>query len=223
MGNDAFLDEKIIEMINQVEQPVEAPPPDKVERRQDKRTIYTGIKIEGKRIEFEKRLLAKDKIRMMVPKEFMVMDAERAKIKYPSEQRPQTILTDYSGSINLLFNLMEQDTAEDEAEKVRDHLFKIMQRVNPGIKPLAMETEVVFGRNVAYVEFSNPAMDGKLYNLMFYLRVEGGILMGSFNCSSKVMKYWKQPAFEMMRSIEVLREEADGEEGELNGLSDQSI
>lgn len=216
MGIDEFLDEKIIEMINQVEQPTMTVETNNVEKRPEERTIYTGIKISGKWIEFEKRLLVENKIMMMIPKDFTVMEPEKARIKYPSEQRPKVILTDHTGTINFMFSHMDENIADGDAENVRNHLFGIMRRVNPGIKHLATGTEVISGKNVAYVEFSNPAIDGKLYNLMFYLQLEGRILMGSFNCGSKVMKYWKKPAFEMMCSIEVLDKKTDGEECEMN-------
>jgi len=211
MRNDKYLDEKIIEMINQVEKP-EPEEPKVTEKKLEERTIYSGIKISGQMIAFERRPFAEDKITMMVPKEFTVMDPNKAKIKYPSEQRPGTILTDYTGTINIMFNYIEDKMTNDEAEMVRDRLLRIMRRVNPGIKPQTTEAEVISGKNVAYVEFSNPAMDGKLYNLMFFLEVDGRILMGSFNCRTKEMKYWKQPAFEMMCSIQVQDQKDDREE-----------
>ena len=60
--------------------------------------------------------------------------------------------------------------------------------------------------HIAYVEFSNNAIGGKLYNLMFYLNVNGKPLMGSFNCLTKDMKYWRPVAVEMMQSIRLIEE-----------------
>ena len=39
---------------------------------------------------------------------------------------------------------------------------------------------------------------------MFYLAVKGQPLMGSFNCRTKEMKYWRPVAFEMIQSIETV-------------------
>ena len=144
MRNDKYLDEKIIEMINQVEKP-EPEEPKVTEKKLEERTIYSGIKISGQMIAFERRPFAEDKITMMVPKEFTVMDPNKAKIKYPSEQRPGTILTDYTGTINIMFNYIEDKMTNDEAEMVRDRLLRIMRRVNPGIKPQTTEAEVISG------------------------------------------------------------------------------
>ena len=79
-----------------------------------------------------------------------------------------------------------------------------MIRMNPGIKPQSTGKEAISDKNIAYVEFSNPALDGKLYNLMFFFELDGKTLMGSFNCITKSMRYWQKPALEMMRSIKVL-------------------
>jgi hypothetical protein len=149
---------------------------------------------------------------MMIPKEFTDMDLETAKIKYPMEQRPQTILTDSTGTVNFLFSYMDQQITNDETEMVRDKLLSIMMRVNPGIKPQTRGKEVISGKNTAYVEFSNPAIDGKLYNLMFFIELDKRVLMGSFNCLTKSAKYWQKPAFEMMQSIKVLSSTDEGKE-----------
>lgn len=207
MGKDGFLDEKIISLIDQVEnqeatsnvslnKKMEIPP--------DKRTIYTGIKIGGQWIEFEERKIVDNKIAMMVPKEFTEMDLEMAKIKYPMEQRPKTILTDHTGSINISFTHIDTPMTNDDTATIRDGLFSMMHRVNPGIKMQSTGQEVIDNKDVAYVEFTNPAMDGKVYNLMFFLELDGKPLMGNFNCITKSMRYWKNPYFEMMRSIKIL-------------------
>ncbi len=66
-------------------------------------------------------------------------------------------------------------------EHFRNQVFGMMRRVNPGIKQRELGVIEVSGKRIAYVEFSNPAMDGKLYNLMFYM--ESG---GSFGKADRV-------------------------------------
>lgn len=212
MENEDYLDEKIIAMINQVEQPVPVET-GIVEKNPEERTIYSGIKVTGKWIEFERRSFVAGKITMMVPKEFEIMEPEKAKIKYPAEQRPTTILTDHTGAVNILFNYMGEDRVEGEMDAYRSRTFGMMCRINPGIKLQSMGTELISGQKVAYVEFTNPVIDGKLYNLMYFLAVENRILMVSFNCRTKTVKYWKQPAFEMMCSTEVMNKEENRQGG----------
>ena len=141
---------------------------------------------------------------MMLPKDFVPMPPEIARMKYPSEHRPETILTEETGSVNLMLQYMDGEVDNNTIEIFRNQVFGMMKRVNSGIKEREMGAADVAGVRIAYVEFSNNAMDGKLYNLMFYLPVKGKPLMGSFNCMTKDMKYWKTIAFEMMQSIELI-------------------
>jgi len=206
MGKDDFLDEMIIKMIDEVEEPAAASSQAqdaKTEIPHEERTIYTGLRIAGQWIEFEERRFLGDMIAMMVPTEFTEMDQESAKIKYPMERRPQTILTDYTGTVNILFSDLGEPIKNEDAETIRDGMMKIMCRVNPGIKPQATGLEVIADKNLAYVEFSNQAIDGKVYNLMFFLEVAGKATMISFNCLTKSIKYWKKAAYEMMQSVKV--------------------
>ena len=199
--NDNF-DEKVLELIDQLEiseaKSAEAGIPPK------ERTIYTGIKINERWIYFEERRFVGDRIAMMVPEDYKDLDESSIKIKYPSENRPQKILSDAAGSSNILFSYMDEPMKNDDAQTVRDGILEIMLRVNPGIKLQSTGLEVISDKNVAYIEFSNPTIDSKLYNLMFFMELDGKTLMGSFNCPTKSIKYWKNSAFEMMRSIRVL-------------------
>ncbi|MBD5465418.1 MAG: hypothetical protein HDR22_06315 [Lachnospiraceae bacterium] len=211
MKQDEFLDEQIIDMINQSEQKTAASISNQSEKAEEnvtadpeKRSIDTGIKILGRWIYFERQPLAKETITMMLPRDFVPMSPDIARKKYPSEQRPETILTDETGTINLMFQYMEGEESNTTIESFRNRIFGMMKRVNPGIKEREIGVVDAAGKQIAYVEFSNPVMDGKLYNLMFYLAVKGRPLMGSFNCRTKEMKYWRSAAFEMMQSIEMV-------------------
>lgn len=205
MRKEEFFDEQIIDIINQSEQKTTNIVVN--ESKEEKHSIYNGIKILGKCFRFERRTLAEETISMMIPEKFSPMNPEIAKIKYPSEQRPETILTDETGAINLMFQYMEGEVSNTTIETFRNQIFGMMKRINPGIKEQEIGMVDVAGVQIAYVEFSNNAMDGKLYNLMFYLAVKGRPLMGSFNCRTKEMKYWRGVALEMMQSIQILEME----------------
>ncbi|MCM1560822.1 MAG: hypothetical protein NC123_14975 [Butyrivibrio sp.] len=202
---DEFFDEKIIDMMNKSEEKETNSEFNRSE--EEKHSIYNGIKIYGKWIYFERCPFANDTITMMLPKNFVQMDPDMAKKKYPSEQRPETILTDETGAVNLMFQYMEGEADDATIESLSNQIFGMMKRVNPGIKERELGSVDTSGKKIAYVEFSNPVMDGKLYNLMFFLAVKGRPLMGSFNCRTKEMKYWRTVAFEMIQSIEIIESE----------------
>lgn len=216
MQNEEFFDEQILDMINQSEQKnfnnadIFSIEDKNVENiAPEERSIYTGVRICGKWIYFERRLFAEDSISMMVPKNFVPMTQEAAKIKYPSEHRPETILTDETGTINLMFQYMEGEVDSETIETFRNQVFGLMKYTNPGIKEREVGEVDIENHRIAYVEFTNNALGGKLYNLMFYISVKGRPLMGSFNCITKDVKYWQPVAVEMMKSIKILEDEKE--------------
>lgn len=212
MKQEDFFDEQIVDMINQAEQNtadfvLDSLKEETMQIETEKRSIGAGVKILGKWIYFEKRKLANDTVVMMLPTNFVPMNLEAARLKYPSEHRPETILTDETGTVNLMFQYMNGEVTNTTIEVFRNQIFGMMKRVNPGMKEREMGTVNVTGKQIAYVEFSNTTIDGKLYNLMFYLEVNGQPLMGSFNCQTKEMKYWREIVFQMIQSIEIIGKE----------------
>lgn len=203
MEKKDFFDEQIIDMVNRSEKKETAHESAAAETDRDKNSIYSGIRIQGKQIYFERRSLAEETVTMMVPKNFSQMSPDMARKKYPSEYRAETILTNEMGTVNLMFQYMEGEVSDTDIENFRNQVFGMMKRVNPGIRERELGHIDAAGKRIAYAEFSNPAMDGKLYNLMFFLAVDGQPLMGSFNCQTKEMKYWRQAAFEMVGSVEM--------------------
>jgi len=206
MVNDNHFDEKILELINEAEAPETSAahvPTTSAEIPREQQTIYTGIKILGQWKAFEERRFLDNRLAMMVPAEFTKMDEEIARVKYPMEQRPEMILTDSTGTSNILISYIVQKVKDSEIELVRDKMFRILCRVNPGINPQGIGKETISGKTVAFTAFTNPTIDSKLYNLMFFLELDENVVMISINFLANSVKYWKAPAYEMMRSIKV--------------------
>ena len=110
-----FMDEEIIQMRN----------------KNRKISLEEGVLIKGEFIEFEPVKLFDDKLEIMLPKTFVDMPSDLAKIKYPSESRPQIIKTDSTGGINFCFNLFEQSVKEDELKDIAKTFSKMIKKVNP--------------------------------------------------------------------------------------------
>ena len=216
MKKEEFFDEQILDLINQSEQKnlnnadaFSNENKNVEEKAPEERSIYTGVRICGKWIYFERQFFAENSISMMVPKNFVPMTQEATKIKYPSEHRPETILTDETGTINLMFQYMEGEADSETIETFRNQVFGLMKYANPGIKEREVGETDIDGHHIAYVEFTNNALGGKLYNLMFFIGIKGRPLMGSFNCITKDVKYWQPVAVEMMKSIKIMEDEKE--------------
>lgn len=113
-----FLDEQIIEL-----------------RRKEKAASEDihgdGITINGELLTFKETLLFKDKMSIWLPESFVDMPSKIARIKYPSEQRPQIIKTDLLGSTNFAFNLFSKPIEPAQMQSAADGMKAILKKVNP--------------------------------------------------------------------------------------------
>lgn len=55
-----------------------------------------------------------NKVELLIPDDFDVMSEDMMKTKYPSENRPQIVYTNESGSINVAFHYTESTASSSE-------------------------------------------------------------------------------------------------------------
>ncbi|MEG0258731.1 MAG: hypothetical protein RR651_02565, partial [Lysinibacillus sp.] len=53
-----------------------------------------------------------------------------------------------------------------------------------------------------FLEVITPAIDGDIYNLMFFASIDGQALMGTFNCMEKDIETWQPVARAMMETLQ---------------------
>ena len=204
MAKKEFLDEKIIELLDQVEHYAGVAPESEQQEGigTTEQSLESSFVIKGTKVEFERKIMIDDKLTIMLPTDFTEMDTEFAKLKYPSEGRPQIIFTDPSGGVNFWVTLTQEPLLEKGIEDTLGQMFGLIRRLNPGIKPQQSGVEQVASKTVAYIEYSNPAIEGKVYNLMFLFSINEKMAIACFNCSTKEAKYWRRPMLEMLKSME---------------------
>ena len=83
-------------------------------------TLETGIYIKDELVEFEPRDIPELNINASLPKTFVRMPLSIAKIKYPSETRPQMIFTSLDTTVNFTFSVYPQDVPLDQVKRVAE-------------------------------------------------------------------------------------------------------
>ena len=164
--------------------------------------IQKEVNLDGEIFDFEPRLLFDDRVSIMIPERFGIMDAAKAKIKYPSENRPQLIYSDASCRINLLFNLMDEPLQETEILNRMLDYRAVIKRTNPA--NVFYEWKIL-KRNegkVGYFDYKSYAIDDDIYNIMFVTNVQDKLLLGAFNCPLTHKKDWKLLVLQMLNTIE---------------------
>ncbi|MGA3599093.1 hypothetical protein [Lysinibacillus agricola] len=208
-----FMDEEVIEMTKHARQKKRL---ENIENQLLHTDIVKAIKegqllIEDETIEFIEMSFYEGQIKMCIPTTFDVMEQELMDIKYPSSRRPEYIYTSESTSINVTLKIMEQQIQAEELEDFTETMMTILQKTQPTAKMLDIGMNEVNGVQIGYFDFITPALDNKIYNLMFLFIVGKNVTMGSINCLKKEMDIWKPIAYGMMETISIENQLLDEE------------
>lgn len=198
--NAGFMDEKIIELINEKEKELEL----RSEKERIEREIQTGlVTLEGEGIEFEEKSLLDNRIKMCLPKNFEVMSPEISSLKYPYERKPKPIFTNETTTKNISFNYTDSDVVEKEIGEFKDSMRLVLERLYPTATWLEDGVEEINGKSLGFFEFISQALDANLYNLMFFAELDGKALLCAVNCIEDEMENWKLVAKGMMSSFKI--------------------
>ncbi|MCB2408740.1 hypothetical protein [Hymenobacter lucidus] len=165
--------------------------------------IYVLASATYKGIELESKSFINKKVELKIPKGFEVMKEEMMKMKYPSERRPTLVYTNETGGINVALNLTKNKASQDLISPHKDNFVKVFKNIYPSAEWKSSGIKSINGRKVGYLELVTPAIDTKIYNLMFFTDLDGQLLLCTFNCTEKSIKEWQPVAQEIMGSLKV--------------------
>lgn len=187
----AFADEEIIQFKKAI-------------RNQEFTDIETtGIYIQDKLVFFVRQYMFEDGLVVLIPEEFIDMPASVSRLKYPSVDRPKIIKTSLDGTVNFVFNRIEQPIIREQVEELAGQLKQVLRTTNPRMKFQQEETEETpSGNSISLFEFFNHGVDSRIYNLFFVMGVENGVIQGSFNCLEKDVDHWREAAWSVFTRME---------------------
>jgi len=186
-----FLDEEIIKKREDL-------------KREKFNTLEHGIYMDGKILRFTRENFL-GVFSLVVPEIMKQMPKEYTKIKYPSEFRPQIILTTMDLSVNMGFTVFPSGLIGDDKLKLLQHMREAVQRSNPDYKMYSCES--LSDIQGGYFAFRSHAMDSDIYNMLFLSDIEDKLIQGSFNCYYKDYEKWKSIVLMMWNTISALNEE----------------
>ncbi|MGM1021579.1 MAG: hypothetical protein ACQEXV_13735 [Bacillota bacterium] len=190
-----YEDEKILDRLHEMEK-LKMP-----------RNILAGpVIIDGQSYVFEERFFFKDRLKMHVPSALTPMPKHLQKIKYPHEQRPEIILTNELGSVDVTLNRVDQALQDEWVEQLTSGMKAIMKNMNPAHVFYEEKVEEIHGKQIGYFDFKSPALDQPIYHNMFYFELEGKTVMGTFCCPYKQYAEWRDIALQMIHTIQTVDE-----------------
>ncbi len=176
------------------------------EKKKQFNTLETGIYIGGDILCFERRAIL-NTLSLSLPYTMTVMPIEFARIKYPSEFRPQVILTTPELDVNLGFTLLTDVFGGIDLEELADRMMNMIKRVYPDYR-------IYPGKRLKHLEgyffsFRSHALDSDLYNMTLVMKIKDRLLQGSFNCLYKQHTEWRKIVLMMWETIQEWEEEEE--------------
>ena len=155
------------------------------------------------KIELINKLFLDEKVELKIPRDFDIMSEELMKLKYPSERRPTLVYSNESGGINIGLNLTENKASQELIDPYVENFVNTFKNLYPSAEWKGSGTKKINGRKVGYLKLITPAIDTKIYNVMFFTDLDGKLLLSTFNCTEKDIPEWEQSADEIMNSLKI--------------------
>lgn len=166
--------------------------------------LEKGICIGGQLHQFKRRELFDNKLSIVLPKNFTLMEESLAKIKYPMESRPQVIYMNVSGDVNFAFSHLDNQIEPEQVNDCCAHFRAVTAKVNPAYIFGESADETMDRVQLSWFEFVSFAIDMDIYNFMYIANVEGKILHGMFNCPAEAAEDWKIVIRQVVRTMKDL-------------------
>ena len=211
-----FLDEKIIALRNEMReqenheltQQEAALQKEPELQQEDSKTLQQVdlhqdfVRIDNQEFPVISQSVLEGKMLIRMPNVFSIMPEELASLKYPSERRPNLIYTDETSTINLALNMTDYHLTEAEVEEFQEYMIEVLEQAHPSAKWLETGMMEIQEKNIGFIEVITPAIDGDIFNLMFFAALDGQTLIGTFNCMEEELENWRPVARSMVETLE---------------------
>jgi len=149
------------------------------------------------------RTFESGRLSMMVPTALKPASEKLARLKYMGRVPAKNILTDANGAVNLVVRLGPKPFPAKAVPTMAPYARKTFARRKPGLVWHTADTRTINGRVYAFLEFTSPALDTKVRNLMLISSVDGLMLVISFNVTVARQANWLPMARKMIASVRV--------------------
>lgn len=173
-------------------------------KKQEPRKLEQGMFMQGEKMDFAKQELF-ERYLILIPAIWKLMPDELARVKYPSQFRPQMIFTSQDLSVNMGFSTFLQEQPDSTAENMIKGVIETMFQENSNLMFIKSgELEETEGYWFAY---RSHAMDSDLFNQLCITVIGKTIVMSSFNCLYQQREEWEEIVPMMWESIVELKKE----------------
>lgn len=196
------FDEKVIALINRKRKTIAAA----VREEQIIKSIQTGgdcVIIDGFTLKLEEKSFFDGQVKLKIPAELAVLSAEKTRLKYPSASQPDLILTTRDELFNITFKHSRLSLDEAAVEQFKDRMITVIQKKQSRVSWQETGVKQINGRKIGFCNFTVPALDTNVFNMMFFGELNRRVLIGNMNCPVARMDYWKPIVNQLVESIKI--------------------
>lgn len=176
--------------------------------KEKEESIYDEVvHIIGKEVKFERRVIPELKVSIYMPESFFQFAEEIKKLIYPGANPPSHVFGGEDLNFQMSLSQTEHavpDTGMKEFVKISAQL---LEAIGPKVTIVEKRVEEKEDMHIGVLDFVSKAVDMPVYNMQFYISVDGKLLMGNVNFPSKYKKRLIPLAKEIITSLEMIKEE----------------
>ncbi|MCI1186304.1 hypothetical protein MON38_02655 [Hymenobacter sp. DH14] len=164
-------------------------------------------------IEFDTKTLFGNQIELKIPKGFIIMPEEMAKLKFIPERRPTLVYTNETGNISVALNITNSKATQAELPAIKEDVLRAYKHPYVSAREKWNAIQMVNGRKVGFIEFGTldikntvygtSATERSAYNLIFFTDFHGRLLLCNVSCIDKNSEQWQYAAKEIMASLKL--------------------
>lgn len=160
------------------------------------------VLVNGTWYEFRKKTLFDGKLEMVLPEGLELISPKE------DETQPKFIMRGENDEVQIFIEHTENTVVNDEEVfDYKEKVQRLFQSINTSIEWLGAGDRYINHTQVLFFEFVSPTVEGRVYNLTFFLRIAQRILRGFFICPYRGMNEWKQVFNRIIESMKINEQE----------------
>lgn len=135
---------------------------------------------------------------LKVPVDFIAMDKEMIKKKYPNGNPPSFVLSNEQTTINIVIGKTDSSLRNSQVKEYLNLMKKQLSETSEIIDSSFFERD---GHEVGEIKFTSPAADTDIYNHMIVFSANEKLRIVSFNCTKELQENWQNAGEYIIDSI----------------------
>ena len=154
------------------------------------------------------------KVSIYMPENFFQLADDIKKMIYPAGNAPSHVFAGEDINFQMALSQTVHKVPDSGMKEFVDTSAQILQAIGPKVTIVEKIVEEKIDDNgesfhIGMIAFVSRAVDMMVYNIQYFVSIDGQLLLGTINFPSKFKKRMIPIAKEMIRSIEIIRTEKE--------------